>query len=138
MKTFGPRFLSKGVPPDVTRDATDSEVQAAYDASRGRLTGQLFASLLYSQPPAGSCETCTATSRHCPSVFAKTKVKRANIVLSGPSLGFLVSAVCPYTIPVLPITRHSGLIGENVALSVLAKLASASGRSVAFPSTANS
>jgi len=46
-----------------------------------------------SQPPVGSCETCTATSRHCPSVFAKMNIKRANNVLSGPSLGFLVSAV---------------------------------------------
>src|SRR5712692_4455286 len=65
------------------------------------------------------------------------KVKRANVVVSGPSLGLIVNAVCPQTMPVLPMTRHCGFIGEKVTLSAWAKFASASCRRVAFPSTAN-
>src|ERR1700722_16525890 len=87
--------------------------------------------------PYGICETCANTSRQCPSVLAKIKVKRAKVVLSGPSLGLIVNAVCPKTSPVLPMTRHCGLIGEKVTLSALAKFASAACRSVALPSTAN-
>src|SRR5437867_3052181 len=87
-----------------------------------------------SQFPDGICETCTAASNHFPSAFTNTKVKRAKVVVNGPSLGLTDSAVCPQTIPVLPMTRHWGLIGVNDTLSLLAKFASASCRSVALPS----
>jgi hypothetical protein len=35
--------------------------------------------------PDGICETWIATSRHCPSPFAKINVKRLNAARSGPS-----------------------------------------------------
>src|SRR2546427_5499089 len=87
-----------------------------------------------SQFPDGICETCTAASNHFPPSFTNTKVKRAKVVVSGPSLGLTDRAVCPQTIPVLPMTRHWGLMGVNETVSLLAKLASAKGRRAALPS----
>jgi hypothetical protein len=85
--------------------------------------------------PDGSAETWTAASCHFPSAFVKTKVNRLNSTRSGPSLGLRASDMCPQTMPVVPITRHCGLIGVNVTPSACAKFASASWRKVAFPST---
>ena len=72
-----------------------------------------------------------------PPSFTNTKVKRAKVVVYGPSLGLMERAVCPQTIPVLPRTRHCGLMGAKDTLSLLVKLASAKGRSAALPSTGN-
>jgi hypothetical protein len=54
----------------------------------------------------GNRELCTATTRQPSSVFVKIQVYRKNSVVSGPSLGFFVTAECPQAMPVMPKMRN--------------------------------
>src|SRR5262249_25332342 len=102
-------------------DESAGRVSAAASVTPSGTFGDSEAGCRYPTPrefiaymPEGIAEPWTAMRSHFPSALVNVSVRREKRVRSGPSLGLTALATCAQTTPVVPMTRHWGLMGVTV------------------------